>query len=217
MSNNSLIAAMFEEIKKRLSTIEKEMGNNNTDQKPKEDTPKQEERQKFVSAHTFLNQIQRIIEISFQKKIDTTNSEIQLTKSDITNRIKQLETSIESLKCFPKKKKRNLAVSELKIWKIGSTTVFVLLLLCIGALKIQNVRLMNNDLKYRYINSLQGIDSIGLRNMETVFHIKRDKEFINDIRKAVETYELNVKKGLKDKGNVTNPEPANSFDESLPK
>ncbi|WP_319480721.1 hypothetical protein [uncultured Draconibacterium sp.] len=210
MSNNSLIAAMFEEIKKRLSTIEKEMGNNNTNQKPKEDTPKQEERQKFVSAHTFLNQIQRIIEISFQKKFDKTNSEIQLTKSDITNRIKQLETSIESLKCFPKKKKRNLAVNELKIWKIGSTTVFVLLLLCIGALKIQNVRLMNNDLKYRYINSLQGIDSKGLRNIETVFHIKRDKEFINDIRKAVETYELNVKKGLEENGNAINPEPANS-------
>uniref|UniRef100_UPI0032169DA9 hypothetical protein n=1 Tax=uncultured Draconibacterium sp. TaxID=1573823 RepID=UPI0032169DA9 len=217
MSNNSLVTAMFEEIKQRLSTIEKEMGNDNAHQKLKEDTPKQEERQKFVSARTFLNEIQRIIETSFQNKFDKTNSEIQRTKSDITNSIKQLETSIESLKCFPKKKKRNLSVSELKIWKIGSTIVFALLLLCIGALKIQNARLTDNDLKYRYINSLQGIDSIGLRNMETVFHIKRDKEFINDIRKAVETYELNIKKGLKNKGNVFNPEPANSRDESLPK
>jgi len=87
----------------------------------------------------------------------------------------------------------------------------------IGGLMIQNSRLADNDLKYRYINSLQGIDSKGLRYMETVFHIKRDKEFINDIRKAVEAYELNVKKGLKDKRNGTNPEPANSPDESLPK
>nr|WP_320000321.1 hypothetical protein [uncultured Draconibacterium sp.] len=210
MSNNSLIAAMFEEIKKRLSTIEKEMGNNNTDQKPKEDTPKQEERQKFVSARTFLNEIQRIIETSFQKDFAKTNSEIQSTKTVITNRIKQLETGIESLKCFPRKKQKNLAVSELEIWKIGSTIVFGLLLLSIGALKIQNARLTDNDLKYRYINSLQGIDSTGLRNLEIVFHIKRDKEFIKDIRKAVETYELNVKKGLEENGNAINPEPANS-------
>ncbi|WP_320112774.1 hypothetical protein [Draconibacterium orientale] len=217
MSNNSLIAAMFEEIKKRLSTIEKEMGNNNTDQKPKEDTPKQEERQKFVSAHTFLNQIQRIIETSFQRKFDTTNSEIQRTKSDITNSIKQLETSIESLKCFPKKKKKLITVDSFKTWKIGSIMILVLQFISIGGLMIQNSRLADNDLKYRYINSLQGIDSKGLRNMETVFHIKRDKEFINDIRKAVETYELNIKKALKDKGNVIYPEPANSPDESLPK
>lgn len=208
---------MFEEIKKRLSTIEKEMGNDNSSQKPQEENSKQEERQKFVSARTFLDQIQRIIETSFQKYFNKTNSEVQLTKSDITNSIKQLETSIENLKCFPRKKQKNLAVSELKIWKIGLTIVFVLLLSSIGALKIQNARLMDNDLKYRYINSLQGIDSTGLRNLETVFHIKRDKEFINDIRKAVKTYELNVKKSLYDRGNIINPELANSHDESLPK
>lgn len=208
---------MFEEIKKRLSTIEKEMGNYNTDQKPKEDTPKQEQRQKFVSAHTFLNQIQRIIETSFQRKFDTTNSEIQRTKSDITNSIKQLETSIESLKCFPKKKKKLITVDSSKTLKIGSIMILVLQFISIGGLMIQNSRLADNDLKYRYINSLQGIDSKGLRNMETVFHIKRDKEFINDIRKAVETYELNIKKALKDKGNVIYPEPAYSPDESLRK
>ena len=208
---------MFEEIKQRLSTIEKEMRNDDAHQKSKEDTQKKEERQKFVSARTFLNEIQRIIETSFQHKFDKTNSEIQRTKSDITNSVKQLETSIESLKCFPKKKKRNLPVSELKMWKIGSTIVFALLLLCIGALKIQNARLTDNDLKYRYINSLQGIDLTGLRNMETMFHIKRDKEFIKDIREAVQTYELNVKKGLVDKGNVINPELVISPDESMPK
>ena len=95
--------------------------------------------------------------------------------------------------------------------------ILVLQFISIGGLMIQNSRLADNDLKYRYINSLQGIDSKGLRNMETVFHIKRDKEFINDIRKAVETYELNIKKALKDKGNVIYPEPANSPDESLPR
>ncbi|WP_372648890.1 hypothetical protein [Draconibacterium sp.] len=216
MSNISLIAAMFEEIKKRLSTIEKEMENNNK-QKSKEDTPKQEERQKFVLARTFLNEIQRIIETSSQRDSDKTKSEILRIKTDLTNHINQLKTSIESLKCFPKKKKRNLPVSELKMWKIGSTIVFALLLLCIGALKIQNARLTDNDLKYRYINLLQGIDLTGLRNMETIFHIKRDKEFIKDIREAVETYELNVKKGLNDKGNVINPELVISPDESMPK
>ena len=201
---------MFEEIKKRLSTIEKEMGNDNTNQKPKEDSPKQEERQKFVSARTFLNEIQRIIETSFQKDFAKTNSKIQSTKTVITNRIKQLETSIESLKCFPKKKKKIIAVDSFKTWKIGSIMILVLQFINIGGLMIQNSRLADNDLKYRYINSLQGIDSKGLRNMETVFHIKCDKEFIKDIRKAVETYELNVKKGLEENGNAINHEPANS-------
>jgi len=195
MSNNSLIAAMFEEIKKRLSIIETKIGNEGSKQLHQEESPKLE-RQKFVSVRTFLNEIQRIIEASSQRDSNKTKSDILRTKTDLTNNINQLKSSIESLKCFPKKKKRNLAVSELKMWKIGSTIVLVLLLFCVVALKIQNVRLTDNDLKYRYINFLQEIDSTALRNMEYIFHIKRDKELINDIRQAVEAYELNVKEGL---------------------
>ena len=175
MSNNSLITAMFEEIKGRLSTIEKEMKKDNTNQSPTGDTSKQEEQPKSISAHDFLKSIQQIVEISSQKDSVKTKSEIQSTKSDLANRIEQLRASIESLKCYPTKKKKNLATNELKIWKIGSITGLALLFFCIGALMIQNSRLKDNDLKYRYINSLQGIDSTGLRNLERYFTLTTTK------------------------------------------
>ncbi len=212
MSNNSLITAMFEEIKGRLSTIEKVMKKENTNQKPSGDASKQEVRQKSISAREFLKSIQQIVETLSQKDFDKMKSDIQCAITDLANSIEQLKSSIESLKCFPKKKKKNLALSELKIWKIGSITGLVLLFFCIGVLMVQNSRLKDNDLKYRYINSLQRIDSASLRNLETVFHVNRDKKFINEIREAVEEYELNVKRGLASKKKNMNTESKTSHE-----
>lgn len=212
MSNNSLITAMFEEIKGRLSTIEKVMKKENTNQKPSGDASKQEVRQKSISAREFLKSIQQIVETLSQKDFDKMKSDIQCAITDLANSIEQLKSSIESLKCFPKKKKKNLALSELRIWKIGSITGLVLLFFCIGVLMVQNSRLKDNDLKYRYINSLQRIDSASLRNLETVFHVNRDKKFINEIREAVEEYELNVKRGLASKKKNMNTESKTSHE-----
>lgn len=105
-----------------------------------------------------------------------------------------------------KKEEKSIEKNELKIWKAGSIIGMISLLFCLGVFMIQNARLTDNDLKYRYINSTQGIDSTGLRNLETVFHINRDKELINDIRKAVEEYELNVKINVASKTMNSNPE-----------
>jgi predicted component of type VI protein secretion system len=77
------------------------------------------------------------------------------------------------------------------------------------ALKFENSRLADNDIKFRYIHAKHGIDSTGLYNLETIFHVNRDKELIKNIRKSIEKYELRAKKELLS-DNISNNMESNS-------
>ncbi len=56
-------------------------------------------------------------------------------------------------------------------------------------LKQANDRLIDNDLKYRYIKMQGEATDDNLLKLETVFHYKQNKDSISLIRKRVETYE----------------------------
>ncbi|BBE17989.1 hypothetical protein AQPE_2148 [Aquipluma nitroreducens] len=57
----------------------------------------------------------------------------------------------------------------------------------------RNSQLKDNDLKYRYIKSTNGIDPENLYKLEDIFQYNRDKKLIKEIRGNVEEYERNVK------------------------
>lgn len=59
----------------------------------------------------------------------------------------------------------------------------------------RNNQLKDNDLKYRYIKSINGISSQNLGKLEGVFHYQRDKNKIRAIRQKVEQYEREIKEG----------------------
>jgi len=56
--------------------------------------------------------------------------------------------------------------------------------------QIQQInRLNNNDIKYRYIKTTNGITEGNLFKLENIFNYNRDKEKIKVIRNEVEDYE----------------------------
>jgi hypothetical protein len=57
----------------------------------------------------------------------------------------------------------------------------------------RNSQLKDNDLKYRYVKSTNGINPENLYKLEDIFQYNRNKKLIKEIRGNVEEYERNVK------------------------
>jgi hypothetical protein len=75
-------------------------------------------------------------------------------------------------------------------------TMGLLILLSIGGNIWQlnrNSQFKDNDLKYRYIKSINGINAENLNKLERIFHYQRDNKKIRDIRGNVEDYENRIK------------------------
>jgi len=62
----------------------------------------------------------------------------------------------------------------------------------------RNSQLKDNDLKYRYIKSTNGINPANLNMLEDVFYYQRDKKLIREIRQKVEGYEREVQKAAEE-------------------
>lgn len=61
----------------------------------------------------------------------------------------------------------------------------------------RNSQLKDNDLRYRYIKSTNGITLENLYKLEDIFQYNRDKKLIREIKKEVEEYERDVQKVVK--------------------
>jgi hypothetical protein len=57
----------------------------------------------------------------------------------------------------------------------------------------RNIQLKDNDLKYRYIKSTNGINPENLYKLEDIFQYNRDKKLIKEIRGNVEEYERKIR------------------------
>ncbi len=57
----------------------------------------------------------------------------------------------------------------------------------------RNSQLKDNDLKYRYVKSINGINPENLYKLEDIFQYNRDKKLIMEIRENVEGYERNIR------------------------
>lgn len=60
--------------------------------------------------------------------------------------------------------------------------------------QIREINQMNdNDIKYRYIKTANGITPEDLYKLENIFNYNRDKKVIKEIRKVVEDYEGKIR------------------------
>jgi len=210
MKENSFISAMFEEIKSKISAIEKKLEKDETPPSHPGPATKKDEKGKAITAEELLRLVQKTIIYSTQKELQHAIPQLQNSKNEILDGINELRISLKNLKCSRKKIIKDFGISSLKLWNIGLIIVSVLFLFCMAALKIENSRLADNDLKFRYIYWNQGIDSTGLHNLETIFHVSKDKELIKNIRQGVVEYELGAKLDLASKNINRNTEPDSS-------
>lgn len=210
MKDNSFISAMFEEIKSKISAIDNKIEQIMTPTGQPDSATKEEEKGKAITAEELLRLVQKTIIYSTQKELQQALPLFQNYKDELLDGINELRIGLKNLKCSRKKIIKDFGISNLKLWNISSIVASVLLLFCIIELKIENLRLADNDLKFRYIYWKQGIDSTGLHNLETIFHVSKDKELIKNIRQGVVEYELGAKQDLTSKNINRNTEPDSS-------
>lgn len=89
---------------------------------------------------------------------------------------------------------KHLHTIEIKSSKVIITLVGLLLFLFLSLTGNvyqwkENIKLFNNDIKYRYIKACDGIDSKTLRSLETIFEYEPDKAQQKSLRQSVEDFE----------------------------
>lgn len=198
---------MFEEIKNKISVIEKKLGQENTPTAQTKHLQQKEANDNTITSDELFKLLQKTIIVSNQKELQQILPQLKNLNKEVLDRIEDLHSNLKNLKCYPRKIKKPNGTMNLKLWKIFSIIICTLLLFAALALHFENSRLTDNDLKFRYIHSMHGINSIDLQNLKTIFHVNRDEEVIKRIRNIIEKSELKAKNELKLKKSYNNPEP----------
>lgn len=199
-NTNSMITVMFEEIKGLLASMDKKLNeritlNENpshletgTEPKPdvKPDTVKPEQLLRLIAAH--LQETER--------KIGQFSETERESEKHVLFQMEELKRKIISQK--PDSKVRHYHMVEWKSSKVVIATVSLSILFVasfIGNIHQfeVNSRMTDNDLKYRYIKSMNGISPENLDKLENIFHFNRDKKLIKEIRGNVENYERKIR------------------------
>jgi hypothetical protein len=103
----------------------------------------------------------------------------------------------------PDSKVRHIHIIDLRSSKVVITIVCLSVLLLTSLFGnvqqfIANSRMSENDLKYRYIKSTNGINPANPNRLEDVFYYQRDKNKIREIRQKVEEYERKLIENVKE-------------------
>jgi len=198
MNNNSMISVMFEEIKSLIISVDKKIddkiGNqgscvsNTPIQSPVEERDTSPLEKSILQITLYLSEIQKRL-----NQISETDIE---SEKHVLSHIVELKRRIDNSKTDTSI--RHYHVVDLKSSKVMATFT-VLFFVLLGSLtgniyQIQEINRMNdNDIKYRYIKTTNGITPEDLYKLENIFHYNRDKKMINEISKEVEDYEQKLK------------------------
>jgi hypothetical protein len=199
-NNNSMVGVMFEEIKSLLKSIEKKL-----DEKTvvKEiplasetiTEPKPESKPDVIMPERLIRVIASYLQ-NTEQKIGQVSESIRESERHVLSRMEELKRVI--LNADKDRLVRHQHVVDLKSSKVVITIISLSVLLLaslFGNIRLLDVksRISDNDLKYRYIQSNNGINREGLNKLEDVFYYHRDKKRIREIRDQVGTYERGVR------------------------
>ena len=191
-NNNLMLTEMFEEIKSLLVSIEKKLDaeaskNSRSDpdneRRPQTTQPKVD----FQKLDQIFKAIYAYLQNSDYKTSETTQS-IRESENRILSQLQEIKYSIDTQE--KERIVRHQHSVDLKSSKVIVTIVVLSLLLLsslVGNIKQSetNSRISDNDLKYRYIKSQNGINSEKLKKLERAFEYPKDKKMINTIKAAV--------------------------------
>lgn len=192
-----MISEMFEEIKSLIASVDKKIydkiGNqgsgafNTPLQNPEEEWEPSPLEKSIEQIPLYLSGI--------QKRLN------QISETDIESE-KHVIYHLEELQRRIDNSKTDTSIHHYHVIEIKSSklmvTFIVLFFLLLGSLTgniyhIWEVNRMNdNDIKYRYIKSTNGISPENIYKLENIFNYNRDKKMINKIRNEVEEYERKV-------------------------
>lgn len=215
-NTNSMISLMFEEIKTLVASIDKKL---NERVAVKESlSPSETTREPKSDAKTYTvktEQLLRLIAIHLQnteQKIGQVSETVWESEKHIFSQLEELKRITVSQK--PDSKIHHYHMIEWKSSKVVIAIVSLSILFLtsfignIHQLQV-NSRMTDNDLKYRYIMSTNGISPENLDKLEDIFHYQRDKKLIREILRKVDSYERKIneaaEKLVRKRMNESNP------------
>ncbi|BBE17813.1 hypothetical protein AQPE_1970 [Aquipluma nitroreducens] len=132
--------------------------------------------------------------------VNKVNENFSKAFAELKSAIKPIDEKINQLKSQQSVVIRNEHVFTIDFRNSRAALTMIsmalVILLSLGCHKWQfdrNWQLKDNDLKYRYIKSINGISSENLNKLERIFKYPRDKKKIEEIREKVEGYENKFK------------------------
>jgi len=198
MNNNSMISVMFEEIKSLITSVDKKIDDKIGNQ----------------GNCVFNTPLQNTVEERQPSPLEKSILQIPLQLSGIQKRLNQMSETdsesekhvlshIEDLKRKIDNSSKDTSIHHYHVLDIKSSKVVVSLIVLslmfsvsfIGNVyQIQEINRMNdNDIKYRYIKTTNGITAENLYKLENIFIYNRNKKLINEIRKEVDDYERKIR------------------------
>jgi len=131
-----------------------------------------------------------------QKRLNQMSETDRESEKYVLSHLEELKQRIDNSK--KDNSIRHYYVVDLKSSKV-MVTFIVLLFVLLGSLtgniyQIQKInRLNDNDIKYRYVKTANGITPEDLYKLENIFKYNRDKKVIKEIRKVVDDYERKIR------------------------
>ncbi len=195
-----MVSVMFKEIKGLLASIVKKL-DERADAKESTTNPKTTTEQKTEVKTSSVNQEQllQLIAAYLQKseqKIGKVSESVRESEKHVLFHMEDLKRITVSQK--PDYKVRHYHNIDLRSSKVVITIVCLSVLLLTSLFGnvqqfIVNSRMTDNDLKYRYIKSTNGINHENLDKLEDIFQYNRDKKLIREIRQKVENWEKTIR------------------------
>lgn len=130
-----------------------------------------------------------------EQKIGKVSESVRESEKHVLSHMEDLKRITISQK--PDSKVRHYHNIDLRSSKVVITIVFLSVLLLASLFVnvqqfIVNSKMTDNDLKYRYIKSTNGISSENLGKLEDIFHYNPDERLIREIRQNVENWEKRI-------------------------
>lgn len=201
--DSSAVYTLFEELKQKIDELDK----NATPDDQTDSTVYSEElislieelKVKLNQPHFSKKQIENLGQIA-ANSINMINANFSKAIAELKTAIRPIDEKIDQLKS-----QQNMVVRKEHVFSIDfrnsraaltMITMGLVILLSFGGniwQRNRNSELKDNDLKYRYIKSTNGINSENLHKLEDIFQYNRDKKLIREILGNVEVYERNIR------------------------
>lgn len=191
-NNNLMLTEMFEEIKSLLVSIEKKLDTEAS--KSSRSDPDNERRPQTTQPKVDLQKLEQIFKAIYaylqnsDYKTSETNQSIRDSEKRILSQLQDIKYSINTQeKERIVRHQHSVDLKSIKVVVTIAALTALLLASLFGNFKQSetNSRMADNDLKYRYIKSQNGINSEKLKKLEKAFEYPKDKKMINAIKAAV--------------------------------
>jgi len=188
MNKNEMTAAMFEEIKEKMSLMGEKLDDITFNQQQVSALIQEDVEQRKTKTIKIENVINYLLQ-SIDKSLRESTGELSKENSQIISKMDKQADSINSFSIQFKKSLKKRKIHSLKIY------VFQVLFLVAATfsfyLVYENQNLKESELKYEYLKAKKLVMPDVSGRLDTVFDIKRNEEMIDEIERVVHAYNNN--------------------------